>query len=77
MVLFGQANFNGKDEVVEIIDWNPKTVFVHRTFKNIPFGKRIKRHRTKNNVKLHGVNIIRKDWIKNEDTFSASPEDFD
>jgi hypothetical protein len=62
-MVFGQANFNGKAEVVEIIKRNSKTTIVRRTYKQTPIGKQIKLHNIKHNIKIHGENIIRKDLL--------------
>jgi hypothetical protein len=63
-MIYGQSRFNGQLEVVQIIKLNPRNTMVRRTYKSVPIGKAIKRHNIKHHVKIHGKNIIRKDWIK-------------
>lgn len=65
-MIFGHCRINNKIQLVCIMEenFNSKTVFVRRTYKDIPTGKPIKRHFKKHGVRVHGYNVIRYDWME-------------
>lgn len=63
-ILFGHARVDGMSRVVEIISSNTKTIMVRRTYKGVPYGKSFKRHIRKHGVRIHGVNVVRRDYMK-------------
>lgn len=62
-ILFGQAMVNGMSKVVEIISSNKKTVTVRQTYNGVPYGKTFKRHIRKHCVRVHGINVVRNDYM--------------
>jgi hypothetical protein len=64
MILFGQAMVSGELLIVEIISSNTKTSFVRKAENGVPHGNAFKRHNRKHAVKIHGKNVIRRDYIK-------------
>jgi len=63
-ILYGQARFAGGTEVVEIVSMTSKNAKVRRVYKDRPFGSPIIRHIKKHGVKVHGVNVIRHDYMQ-------------
>ena len=62
-ILFGHATIGGMAKVVEVVSSNNKTAWVRRTHKGTPYGKPFKRHIRKHGVRIHGINIVRKDYM--------------
>ena len=67
MTLFGSARINGLARVVEIVSSNAKTCVVRKAYKGTPYGRTFKRHLRKHNVKIHGYNVIRRDYMETND----------
>ena len=65
MTLFGQSIISGELRLVEIVSENSKTTFIRKADRGIPYGDPFKRHNKKHKVKIHGNNVIRRDYMKN------------
>jgi hypothetical protein len=62
-ILFGHARIDGIARVVEIVSSNKKTVMVRKAYKGMPYGRTFKRHIRKHGVRIHGLNVIRNDYM--------------
>ena len=63
-ILYGQAQVEGICTLVEVVKMNERTAIVRRCYRGIPVGKTFKRHVQKHFVRVHGKNVIRRDYME-------------